>query len=124
MEARTKSKQEAIAAAKMPVEGITFADGAILLNGVPFDQASDAEQLRASVAVAMAGEPRLKVLRIREGSLLDVDGLKLVSQMAEAKGWQVWLERVGDNGTGFVIEDGQVRSTPPKQEEPKRAALV
>jgi len=112
MEARTRSKQDAIAAAKMPVDGITFADGAILLNGVPFDQASDAEQLRASVAIAMAGSPRLRVLRIREGSLLDDDGLRMVAEMAEAKGWQVWLERVGDSGSGFVIEDGQVRTSP------------
>lgn len=113
MEARTRQKAEAIAAAKMPVDGITFADGAILLNGVPFDQASDAEQLRASVAIAMAGEPRLRVLRIREGSLLDDDGLKLVAEMAQAKDWQVWVERVTNGeGGGFVIEDGHVRTTP------------
>ena len=113
IEARNKQKQDAIAAAKMPVEGITFADGAILLNGVPFDQASDAEQLRASVAIAMAGEPRLRVLRIREGSLLDEDGLKLVAEMAQAKDWQVWVERVDSTGSrGFVIEDGHVRTTP------------
>ena len=125
MEARGKQKQDAIAAAKMPVEGVTFVDGAIMLNGVPFDQASDAEQLRASVAIAMAGEPRLKVLRIREGSLLDEDGLKLVAAMAEAKGWQVWIERVDSSGSrGFVIEDGHVRSTPAPKDEPKQAALV
>lgn len=119
MEARAKQKADAIAAAKMPVEGITFVDGAIMLNGVPFDQASDAEQLRASVAIAMAGEPRLRVLRIREGSLLDEDGLKLVAQMAEEKGWQVWVERVTSDGKGgFVIEDGHVRSTP----EPAKVA--
>lgn len=114
IEARAKRKQDAIAAAKMPVDGISFADGAILLNGVPFDQASDAEQLRASVAIAMAGEPRLRVLRIREGSLLDEDGLKLVAEMAQAKGWQVWVERVDSSGSrGFVIEDGHVRRAPP-----------
>jgi hypothetical protein len=119
MEARAKQKQDAIAAAKMPVDGITFADGAVLLNGVPFDQASDAEQLRASVAIAMAGEPRLRVLRIREGSLLDEDGLRLVAQMAEAKDWQVWVERVSSDGKGgFVIEDGHVRATP----QPAQAA--
>lgn len=113
IEARNKQKREAIAAAKMPVDGITFADGAILLNGVPFDQASDAEQLRASVAISMAGEPRLRVLRIREGSLLDEDGLKLVAEMAQAKDFQVWVERVDSTGgRGFVIEDGHVRSAP------------
>jgi hypothetical protein len=121
MEARAKQKQDAIATAKLPVEGITFADGAILLGGVPFDQASDAEQLRASVAIAMAGEPRLRVLRIREGSLLDEDGLKLVAEMAQARDWQVWIERVTSGGKGgFVIEDGQVRSTP----EPAQPVLV
>lgn len=124
MEARLKQKQDAIAAAKMPVEGITFADGDILLNGVPFEQASYAEQLRASVAIAMAGEPRLKVLRIREGSLIDDDGVKLVAEMAQARDWQVWMERVDSTGgRGFVIEDGQVRSVP--QAEPaKQETLV
>lgn len=125
MEARAQQKQDAIAAAKMPVEGVTFVDGAIMLNGVPFDQASDAEQLRASVAIAMAGNPRLRVLRIREGSLLDEDGVKLVAEMAETKGWQVWMEVVSSTGgRGFVIEDGHVRSTPAPKDEPKQAELV
>lgn len=116
IEARNKQKQEAIAAAKMPVDGITFADGAILFGGVPFDQASDAEQLRASVAIAMAGEPRLRVLRIREGSLLDDEGLKIVAEMAQARDFQVWVERVDTSGSrGFVIDDGHVRSTPAAQ---------
>ncbi len=121
IDTRENSKRQAIAEAKLPVDGVTFADGAILLNGVPFNQASDAEQLRASVAIAMAGEPRLRVLRIREGSLLDEDGLKLVATMAAERNFQVWLEAVDSSGTrGFVIEDGHVRTAPAA--EPEQAA--
>src|SRR5690606_29737088 len=71
MEDRNEAKAKAIAAASLPVPGLAFGDGTVTLAGVPFDQASDAEQLRASVAIAMALNPRLRVLRVRDGSLLD-----------------------------------------------------
>src|SRR6185503_15156667 len=38
MEARKKQKADAIAAAKLPIDGIGFGDGVVLLNGIPFDQ--------------------------------------------------------------------------------------
>lgn len=107
MEDRNAEKAAAIAAANLPVPGLAFGDGVVTLNGVPFDQASDAEQLRASVAIAAALNPRLRVIRIRDGSLLDENGLKLVAEMAEAQDFQVWIERVDSTGkVGFVIEDG------------------
>ena len=113
MEAREKEKREAIAAAKLPVEGLGFGEESITLNGVPFDQASDAEQLRASLAIAMASNPRLKVIRVRDGSLLDEDGLRLVAEMAAERGFQVWCERVDSSGkVGFVLDNGHVRATP------------
>lgn len=110
MKNREQVKHEAIEAAEMPVEGLGFSDeGTVLLNGVPFAQGSDAEQLRTSVAIAAAMNPKLRVIRIRDGSLLDEDGLKLLAEFADANNLQVWLERV-TNGekVGFQIEDGQV----------------
>lgn len=112
MDAREKAKKDAIAAAKMPVDGIGFGDGQVMLNGVPFEQGSDAEQLRASCAIAMAMNPKLRVLRIRDGSLLDENGLKLLAEMAEANDYQVWIERVDSSGkVGVVLEDGHVKAT-------------
>lgn len=109
MEDRTAQKVATISAAKMPVDGIGLGDGVVLYNGIPLDQASGAEQLRVSVAIAMAANPKLRVLRIKEGSLLDDDGLALLGEMAEAADYQVWLERVDSTGkVGVVIEDGRV----------------
>lgn len=110
METRNKQKMDAIASAKMPIPGLGFGDGVILLNDLPFDQASDAEQLRASVGIAMAGAGKLRVMRIRDGSLLDDHGLKLLAQMADEYDCQVWLEQVDSSGqVGFVLEDGHIK---------------
>lgn len=110
-DARTKAKHEAIAAAELPIEGLGFGEGFITLAGVPFDQASDADKLRVSLAVAMAANPKLKVIRVQRGSLLDSDSLKLMGEMVGDKGYQVWCERTTDGGgNGFIIEDGHVKA--------------
>ena len=110
MEARERDKREAVAAAKLPVGGIAFGDDEILMDGVPFEQASDADKLRASVAIAMASNPKLRVLRIRDGSLLDEESLKALAEMADQEDYQIWIERVSDSGAvGFVLEDGHLK---------------
>lgn len=111
MNALVQQKEDAIAAAKLPVPGLGFGDGEILMNTVPFNQASDAEQLQVSIAIAMALNPKLRVIRVRDGSLLDEDSLAMLGRMAEDKDYQVWVERVGANDkVGFVIEDGHIKT--------------
>ena len=109
MARRDAEKLTAIEKAKLPVESLSFGDGIVLLNGVPFEQASDAEQLRASCALAMAGNSTLRVLRVRDGSLLDQESLELLAKMADEKDYQVWIERVtSGEKVGFEIRDGQL----------------
>lgn len=109
--AREKEKADAIQKAELPVDGLSFGDGCVLLNGVPFEQGSDAEQLRASIAIAGALNPRLRVIRVRDGSLLDEDAMGWLAEYAEEKNMQVWLERVDSSGRhGFVLEDGMIKA--------------
>jgi DNA repair exonuclease SbcCD ATPase subunit len=105
-------KAAAIAGAAMPVPGLGFdAAGIVTLNGLPLEQASAAEKLRVSVAIGLAMNPRLRVLLIRDASLLDAASMRLVAEMAQAAQAQVWVEVVAEpgEGVGIVIEDGQVR---------------
>lgn len=124
MDDRDAARSKAIAAAKMPVEGLGFGSGFVTLNGHPFDQASDAEQLAASMAIAAAMNPRLRVIRVRDGSLLDDDAMRQLEAFADAQDLQVWIERVDSSGkVGVVLEDGLVKGAPvPEVEEPKRKA--
>lgn len=113
MAERTEEKRAKIAAAKMPVEGLGFGQDCITFKGVPFDQASAAEQLRVSIAIAMAGNARLKVILCRDASLLDRKSMAILAEMAATHGFQVWIETVDDSGeVGIVMEDGAVASTP------------
>lgn len=116
MDKREEAKQAAIAAASMPVKGLGFGDGFVTLNGVPFDQASDAEQLRASIAIAAALNPRLRIVRVRDGSLLDDVAMKELAAFADEHDVQIWIERVDSSGTvGFVLEDGHLKTDEPEE---------
>lgn len=104
-----KTKAEGLAAAKFPIPALGFEEGGVTYQGVPFKQASSAEQLRVSLAMAIALNPKLRVIRIADGSLLDSDNLALIENMAAEHDFQVWIEMVDDTGErGIVIEDGQV----------------
>ena len=93
----------------MPVDGLGMADGALTLRGIPLVQASDAEKLDVSCAIAMRQNARMKVLRIRDGSRLDTASKARIAAMAAKFGWQVWMERVDESGVGIVIEAGEVK---------------
>lgn len=111
MDDRETARQAAIKAAKMPVPGLGFDPaGFITLNGQPFSQASDAEQLRASIAIAAAKNPQLRIARVRDGSLLDDVAMVELKRFAAENDLQVWIERVDSSGTvGFVLEDGELK---------------
>lgn len=113
MKKRQADAAAAVAKAKMPVPGMGFGDGVVLLDGVPFEQASDAEQLRASIAIAGAMNPRLRIVRVRDGSLLDAEAFKILEAYAAANDLQVWIETVqSGRGHAVLIENGEVASAP------------
>lgn len=109
---RAENRLKAVQASKMPIVGLTLGEGNVLFNDIPFLQLSAAEQLRVSVAIAMAANPKLKIIRIKDGSLLDDDSLKMIQEMAATHEYQVWCETVNTSGkVGIYMEDGEVAAT-------------
>lgn len=104
-----RTKEEAIARAQMPIPGLSFGDGEITFNDVPFSQASSAEQIKVATAIGMALNPKIRILSIRDGSLLDSASMAALHAMAEANNFQVWCEVVATGGdVGIEIIDGSV----------------
>lgn len=109
LEQIAKTKADGLAAAKFPVDGLGFTEDGVTYQGQPFKQASSAEQIRVSMAMAIALNPALRVIRIADGSLLDADSLALVEKTAREHDMQVWLEVVGDDiENAYTIIDGEV----------------
>lgn len=109
IEARKKEAADAIRSADLGIPGLELTEDQILLNGQPFEQASDAEQLRLSVAVAGAMNPKLRVVRVRDGSRLDTEAMAEITRYAEENDLQIWIETVeSSRASAIVIKDGVV----------------
>ena len=110
LEATRAEIHELLSGTEFPVDGMAYDHEAksLSLNGVPFSQASQAERLKVAAAVAMAGDPRIKVLFATDCSLLDDDSLAQLAEMADARGFQLWAEIVDSKaaGSGVWVEDG------------------
>jgi hypothetical protein len=103
-------KDRRLNAAKFPLPGLSVDTNGPTLNGIPFSQASSAEQLRTSVAIGLAGKPKARIMLIRDGSLLDGDGLISLHKIAEEYDAQIFVERVANfaSPSAVYIEDGEV----------------
>ena len=110
IEGLEKEKATILSNATMPIEGLGISDDGVTYNSLPFGQLSSSEQLKVSLGIAMALNPKLKVIRITDGSLLDDDNMEAIKKLAEEKDFQIWIEKVDSSGTiGFYIEDGEVK---------------
>jgi hypothetical protein len=109
-------KNRALAEAKFPVEGLGFDEENVTFNSLPFSQQSTARQLILSTAICMELNPKLRVILLRDASVVSTGNLRAICEMAEKNGYQVWIERVDDSGkVGFYIEDGEVKAIDGKE---------
>lgn len=107
----TEAKAKALNEGKFPIPGLSFNEKGVLFGGLPLENASGAERIRVALAISMALNPTLRVLRITDGSLLDSSSWKVISEMAADKDFQVWIEKVDESGEiGVYIEDGSVKT--------------
>lgn len=103
-------KDQAMAAVAMPLDGLSFTDDGVTLNGVPLGGASGAEKVRVCAAIAVALDPVCRVLCIPDASLLDSTSWAMLAEMAERENFQVFAEVVDEDGDeGVFMEDGLLR---------------
>lgn len=95
--------------AAWPIPGLAVTDEYVTYDGVPLEQVNTSAQIRIGVAVAMAMNPKLRVIRM-SGNDLDEASLRAVAEQAGGSGYQLWIERIEDpTKMGIVIEDGMMR---------------
>lgn len=118
-----KKQESTIMQAKYPVPGLGFSEEGVTYNGLPFEQASNAEQIEVSVAMGMAGNPKLRVMRIKDGSLLDDESMAMIEKMADQNEFQVWVEVVDTSGkVGVYLVDGEIAAVDGAEPPPFKLA--
>jgi P-loop containing region of AAA domain len=109
LDAHRRKQAEVIAKAKYPVPGLGFSEDEVIYNDLPFTQASNARQIEVSVAMGMANNAKLRLMRIKDGSLLDADSMAVIDGMAEKHNFHVLVEVVDTTGkVGVYLVDGEI----------------
>lgn len=120
IEAIDEEKSRRLSEAKYPVPGLSMdEEGAVLFNGIPFEQASTSDRIRVSVAMGLALHPKLKILLVRDGSLIGEKKLHVIEEMVKEAGAQLWLEMMQEEPSGrttVFIEDGMVAAKKKKEQ--------
>lgn len=101
-----KKKQDAIDNSSLPVPGLGFDDDGLLLDGLRFndDQIAKSTIIEIGIKLSMALNPNVKIIRIRDGSLLDKDTMKAVLGYIKNNDYQGFIEIVDHDVDQLKIE--------------------
>jgi len=103
-------KVKILADSNLPFENLTFEGDVMLIDNIPFDSRSTSEKIKASLAIGIAQNPKLRVLRIKNYAEFDEDSQALVEAFAEEHDIQIWAEVacINPSGKGIYIKDGEI----------------
>lgn len=106
-------RADAVANAKWPIEGMELNEDGLLMDGLPFEQASTSQRIMASVAVGMALNPKLRLLVCQHGSDLDNETLDALAKVVQDNNFQLLVELVtrskeDEERCAVIIADGEV----------------
>ena len=108
-----KSKDKALQEAILPLPGLTVTSEGTFYNDTPINQLASSEQMKVAMSAAMEQNYKLKVILVKNASLLDKENIEVIREMAKDKGYMVWLEQVdttreGEKKVGFYFVDGEI----------------
>ena len=107
IDALAKERAELISNAELPIEGLTFTDDGLELNGVPFTpgRVSDSQIMEIAAKLIIASNPTVKVFRIARGESLGAKRLATIIDIAKRNGFQGFIEQVQRGQTEMLVEE-------------------
>ncbi|UCR89280.1 AAA family ATPase [Mycetocola spongiae] len=101
-----KVKADGLAGAAFPA-GLSVDDDGITVDGVPFKQINSAKKVRVAFELVTLAQPDLRIVMIKDGSLLDSESLMEIEAVAIARGYLVLIEVVTeDDSAEFTVTEG------------------
>lgn len=96
-----------IANAALPIDGLTFTDDGLELNGTPFvpGRVSDSQIMEVAAKLIIASNPTVKVFRIARGESLGEKRLNAIIDIAKRNGFQGFIEQVQRGQTEMLVEE-------------------
>lgn len=91
-----EEREKKIKQSALPIDGLTFTDDGLELNGVPFiaGKVSDSQIMEVATKLIIASNPKVKVFRIARGESLGEKRLQAIIDIAKRNGFQGFIEEV------------------------------
>lgn len=106
LESLRAEKQKMIQEAKMPIENMEFSETEwVVIKGIPLDQHSSAEQLKIACKIATSMNQELKVIYIKDWSLLDSKSMIELEKFAQEEWYQILCERVWEEADSILMRE-------------------
>jgi DNA repair exonuclease SbcCD ATPase subunit len=99
LEAIKVEKKEVFSSSPLPVKDLTFDEEGIYYKGMPFVEGQHPSSTIISIGakIGMALNPNLRMLVIKDGSLLDKKTIKWLVGQCEKENYQLFIEKVAEN---------------------------
>lgn len=96
-----------IAKSSLPIDGLSFSEDGLTLNGVPFvpGKVSDSQTMEVATKLIIACNPKVKVFRIARGESLGEKRLQTIIDIAKRNGFQGFIEQVQRGQTEMLVEE-------------------
>jgi predicted ATP-dependent endonuclease of OLD family len=106
-----EERQALVASCKLPIEGLTFTEDGLFLNGVPFapDEVSTSQEMEVAAKLIIAKNPKVKVFRIAQGESLGKARLESIVKFATENGYQGFIEEVRRGQDTLVVESYTIK---------------
>lgn len=103
----TVERAKLISDAELPIEGLSFTDEGLVLNGVPFvpGKVSDSQCMEIAAKLIIAANPTVKVFRIARGESLGAKRLQSIIDIAKKNGYQGFIEQVQRGQEEMLVEE-------------------
>jgi len=110
LEAIDKRQADAIAAAPIPVEGLTFTEAGLVWNGRPLEDFAASEQLEVALGLDIARNPEIGIMLVDRWNDLDEELREKMFEMADAAKIQIVATTVGETDADItvIIREGRL----------------
>ena len=107
LDAYAKERAELVAAAKFPIDGLSFGEDGLTLNDVPFvvGKVSDSQIMEVAAKLVIASNPTVSIFRIGRGESLGAKRLQSIVNLAKENGFQGFIEQVERGQETISVEE-------------------
>lgn len=104
-----QQREDLINNSKLPFKNVEFdKDLGLVIGGIPFSEMSSAQQIKTMSRIYIESDPKLKVIYVKDGSLLDRETLAQIVGMSELKDYQFLVEIVSEVEGSIVMREGSI----------------